>query len=131
MADYSTLTDDELNRLVAERRGWYDFIQSGMSGYWYGNDSNGDYDAVPLWATDLNAAADLLKDMPGYHLIYFAGSVQRWTVTWGAYGNHSAENAARAIAEVYCLRTDESPTPAMRARQTDTERADAQAGDEP
>lgn len=62
MSDTMTLT----NRMIAERAGWTDLIQSGMTGEWYGTTPDGDRSqAVPHYY-DCTDAALTLPLPPGY-----------------------------------------------------------------
>lgn len=153
MMDYSTLSDDELNRLIAERRGWRiirhpqsDIDEDGQQ-YppylgWEVLDFEGQSLGLMLafedpgpWknfhyfipqarvANDLNATLELLKDM-GFAGVHYDKTAQ----TFEAYGPGAAyilrvrnDRPSRAVSEVFCMVTDEVPTPAMLAAKAEDE----------
>ena len=125
MTAYSQMSDDELNRLIAERRGWTNFALDDRIGdliAWMGMPP--DWQArnrvtVPGYSSDLNAAAELLKDIPNGGL-YFDEDEQKWgTNGWfdgtGLVADAMHDQPARAVSESWLLWTDIMPTPSMQA----------------
>lgn len=136
MSDYAAMADDELNREIALRRGWtglttatsYEEFVTGDGGYvdvLVGHLAHPDeFDFVPRWATDLNAAAELLKEMP-YGEVSYDGDYGKFTHLvvvdtdrWGenTYASTDNERLSRCFSENYMMWTDAHPTAAMQSK---------------
>lgn len=128
MSVYSQMTDDELMLEIAVRRGMKTF---GADSGWFDDpeigpreetwvvwiDGDGNRHRIPNWSTDLNAAAELLKAMIYFTLVW-SYTRQAWLCS-GAEDGAAHIEPSRAIAEAYAQYTDLYPTPAMLASTRD------------
>lgn len=115
MVDYSTLTDKELNRLIAERLGWqithidvarvelkrpdntlvHDTGDGYLSPYWRESEVHW---ALPDYTGDLNAALEIVSEYDGFTL-------ERRGDAWNAniYGARGMGYADRSAARAICI----------------------------
>ncbi len=85
--DFTAMSDDDLCRWIAQRRGWTD-VHQAQDGMWWGLPPGGRSTYLPDWTGDLNAAwEDLLSELPEKYIPHPMPG--------------SAAPAARAIAEAW------------------------------
>lgn len=121
--DYAGLTDAELTRAVAEKRGWHDLEPFGyemMIGnryhkkvFYEGTDpETGEaHEQVPDYPADVRVALRLLCEMDGFTIRYYIG-IQEWAVEFYtgkgiAIGYGNAPVPARAICIAWLAWKDE------------------------
>lgn len=107
MTDFSTMTDGELRRWIAERLGWTEIkeelsrmrdLEGEPISVWAGRDTSGEVEYIPDWPNDANAALELFKQFHGIGLEWFNN---RWTIASGTKWLAGNDSAARAICEAW------------------------------
>lgn len=107
------MSDLQLQRVIAELLGWTKLRERPH--YYHperleliGHNSveiNPDYEVIiPCWPIDTNSALELLKQMPGYTLDWWAADKEWWIVECDMDGYKtlaSSPTASRAISEAF------------------------------